>query len=240
MVKTTQKEQTSVNVGATERWVSLLAGTALLGYGLTRDAAAKWLLSTAGILLAVRGIFGRSPLYRMRGIDRAQPTASRDIDITRAVTVNRSPEDAYAFWRNLENLPRFMQNLASVRTMGDNRSHWILRIPGNATVEWDAELTAERPNELLAWRTLADADVEHSGRVEFAPAPGQRGTEVKMSVQYRPPGGRMGKPFARLLNAVTAQQVKEDLRRFKQIVEAGEIATTAGQPSGRRATPAGG
>lgn len=151
------------------------------------------------------------------------------------VTIDKSPEELYRFWRDFENLPRFMKHLRAVRVLDDKRSHWIADAPAGQSVEWDAEIINEAANELIAWRSLPGADIGNAGSVRFEPAPAGRGTEVKVNLEYDPPAGALGMAFAKLLGEEPAHQVADDLRRFKQLMEAGEIPTTEGQPSGRTA-----
>ena len=141
----------------------------------------------------------------------------------RSVTVNCDVNDAYELWHNFENLPRFMRHLESVTVTGDRRSHWVAKAPGGKRVEWDAETTDDRPNELIAWRSLPDADVYNAGEVRFTPAPGGRGTEVRVTLDYRPPLGKLGSKVAMLWREEPGQQVADDLRHFKQVLETGEI-----------------
>jgi|RhiMetdeSRZDD1v2_1073273.scaffolds.fasta_scaffold187251_1 uncharacterized membrane protein len=155
------------------------------------------------------------------------------IRVAQSVTINRSPEELYRFWRDFQNLPRFMKHLESVRATGDRRSHWAAKAPAGRTVEWDAEITEDRPNELIAWRSLEGSDVDSVGSVRFERAPGGRGAIVRVEMRYSPPAGRVGATVARLLGEGPELRIKDDLRRFKQIMEAGEIITTEGQPAGR-------
>jgi uncharacterized membrane protein len=150
-------------------------------------------------------------------------TGGSAIQTTKTITINRSPDEVYNFWRNLENLSSFMYHLESVQSMGGNRSHWVARGPAGVRVEWDAEITEDRPGELIAWRSLEGSDVDNSGRVEFEPAPGGRGTILRVNIQYNPPGGAIGAGIAKLLGKEPGQQVQDDLRRFKQIMETGEV-----------------
>ncbi len=174
--------------------------------------AAGLTLAAGGAGLAYRARAGRKPRGGVVG---------------RSVTVEKPPEEAYAFWRRLENLPRFMERVRSVEPIDDRRWHWVVSAPGGRTVEWDAELTDDRPHELISWRSLPGSAVDLSGRVEFRPAPGARGTAVRLTLEPRRAGALVP---ARLLE----RQVAEDLRRFKRLLETGEIATTEGQPSGKR------
>ena len=149
------------------------------------------------------------------------------------MTINRSPEELYEYWRSLENLPRFMAHVRSVQRHGAGRSHWVVAGPRGTVIKFDAQITVDRPNEMIGWQTLPGAAVHHRGYVKFVPAPGGRGTEVHVALEYEPPGGEAGKLLGNLLGGVTEQQIQEQIRNFKRIMEAGEIPTTKGQPSGR-------
>ncbi len=170
---------------------------------------------------------------RERTQPRQAPTHGNTIEIERAVTINKPAEELYTYWRKLENLPNFMEHIQTVEQTDDKHSHWVARLAGGLPVSWDAEIVEEKPNERIAWRTLPDAQVQQSGVVTFKPATGERGTVVNVDLKYSPPGGIVGETFARLLNGVTAQQVKDDIRRFKNLMETGEIPTVEGQSSGR-------
>lgn len=175
------------------------------------------------------------------------PTASSSVQATQAreasvsdairvelsVTINRSPEELYTFWRDFQNLPRFMRHLISVQISGDKRSHWVAKAPAGRTVEWDAEIINDKPNELIAWRSLEGAEVDNAGSVRFEKATGGRGTFVRVTLQYDPPGGTLGSMVAKLFGEEPKGQIQEDLGRFKQLMETGEIATTVGQSSAR-------
>jgi uncharacterized membrane protein len=167
---------------------------------------------------------------RTDGAARAQGKA---IEVRRAITVWAPQDEVYRFWRNFENLPRFMQHLESVRVLDDRRSHWKAKAPAGTSVEWDAEILEDRPNELIAWRAVGNADVPNRGSVRFQPSP-QGGTEVLVELSYEPPGGRLGSIVAKLLGEEPEIQVSSDLRRFKQVIELGEVvlseATVFGRP----------
>jgi uncharacterized membrane protein len=153
---------------------------------------------------------------------RTGATARGASQAIRAATVNRPPEDVYRFWRNFHHLPRFMANLESVQLLDDRRSHWIARLPGGKKVEWDAELVTDRPNQLISWRSLPGSRAPNAGSVEFRAAPGGRGTEVRVEIRYDRPG-LLPRSAARLLSKGLEEQVAGDLRRFKQILETGEV-----------------
>ncbi|MEW6296827.1 MAG: SRPBCC family protein [Thermodesulfobacteriota bacterium] len=234
---TLRQSMQQANVGDAERWLSLIGGTALLLYGLRCRSFGGLGLAFLGGNLVYRGATGHCGLYEALGVNTAAqlPPYKRAVKVEKTITVNAAPDTVYRFWRDLENLPRFMRHLESVRTTDTARSHWVAKGPAGTTVEWDAEIIHEVENELIAWQSLANADVYNSGSVHFRPAPGGRGTEVHVVVRYTPPAGALGRAFAKLFGEEPGQQLEEDLRRFKQIIETGEIPTTAGQPSGRGA-----
>jgi uncharacterized membrane protein len=155
------------------------------------------------------------------------------IDVNKSILINRPVEEIYRYWRDFENLPRVMAHLESVQVIDEKRSRWTAKGPGGRRIEWEAEITADRPNELIAWRSLEGASVENSGSVRFDRAPGGRGTLLRVELSYRPPAGQLGAAIAKLLGEEPKLQVDEDLRRLKQVMEAGEIVTTEGQPAGR-------
>jgi uncharacterized membrane protein len=193
--------------------------------------------------LIYRGASGYSPLYHLLGRQPFRPAPGRSasipyrqgIRVDRAITIGRPRDELYRFWRNLENLPRFMKHLRSVMQVNETVSHWIAEGPGGKVVEWDAEIINEQPNELIGWRSLPGSEVDTAGSVHFKDAPGGRGTEVIVELQYHPPGGRVSAALAKLMGPDPADEVMDDLHRLKQILETGEIATTEGQPSGREA-----
>ncbi|HKQ50919.1 MAG TPA: SRPBCC family protein [Pyrinomonadaceae bacterium] len=234
-----------VNVNQTERWISGLAGGALAIYGLTRRTWGGAVLALVGGTLIHRGSTGHCYMYDALGVSTAgtetgnplvSVPAGHGIKVEKSVTVNRPPEEVYRFWRDFQNLPRFMNHLESVTDLGNGRSHWVAKAPAGKTVEWDAEVYNEKENELIAWRSLEGADVDNAGSVRFEPAPEGRGTTVRVTLKYDPPAGKIGSLIAKLWGEEPSQQIEEDLRRFKQVMEAGEIPTTEGQPSGRSAS----
>jgi uncharacterized membrane protein len=166
----------------------------------------------------------------------AYPGSPHAFVVRHSVTVNRPIEEVYAFWHNFANFPRFMAHVQSV-TVSGKRSHWVAKAPAGMTVEWDAEIVEDRETELIAWRSLEDSDVQHSGKVRFVRAPGARGTEVRVDLAYVPPGGALGRAIAKLFGEEPEQQVRDDLRRVKQILEAGEIPISEGPGLWRPAQP---
>ncbi len=149
------------------------------------------------------------------------------VPVSKSVVVNAPPEEVYQFWRDFENLPRFMRYLESVTVTGEGRSHWVAKAPGGS-VEWDAEVTEDRPNQSISWRSLEGSEVETSGTVRFEPAVGGRGTVIHVRLDYNPPGGAVGALFAKLFGEDPEAQMQIDLRRFKQVIELGEIVVSDG------------
>jgi len=149
-----------------------------------------------------------------------------DALIGRSVTINRRPGELYAFWRDFTNLASFMENVERVEVIDDKRSHWVVKAPGGRSVEWDSVITEEREGEFIAWASTEDADVSNAGRIDFRDA-GERGTVVTATLVYDPPAGVVGKIVAKLFQREPAIQARRDLRRFKQLMEAGEVATAA-------------
>jgi uncharacterized membrane protein len=230
----------SRNVGVWERWASGVGGGLLSLYGLTRRDWEGAVLALFGGGFVYRGLTGHSYLYQALRINtnNQQKAATsvgdqEGIKVERAVTINRPREELYRFWRNFENLPRFMDHLISVKVTDPTHSHWIAMAPAGTSVEWDAEIINERENELIAWRSLDNADIGNAGSVHFTPAPDGKGTVVRVVLEYDPPAGYLGATIAKLFGQEPDQQVREELRHFKALMEAGEIPTIEGQPSGR-------
>ncbi len=198
----------------------IAAGSALCLYALTHGKKSGAALAAVGVIaLTQAGTFSSSQ----------QP-----YEASASFEINCSPEKAYGYWRDLENLPRFMQYLESVKTTGDGRSEWTAVGPLDKKIHWTAEITEERENERIAWRSIEGSEVETSGRVEFFANAHGRGTVVKATIQYDPPAGALGKAFATLMGKDPQFLVREDLRHFKALLETGEVATTVGQTHGPR------
>ena len=220
----TKNQETQSNIGDASRWASLIGGGALVLYGLSKGSLRGALMAVAGGGLVYRGVTTGQETTEM----------NQSIKVEKTVTINKSPEELYRLWHNFENLPTFMKHLKSVKVYDEKRSHWIANAPLGNSVEWDAEIINDQENSLIAWASVEGADIDNSGFVRFQPAPGGRGTEVKVVMEYNPPGGVIGATVAKLFGEEPEQQIGDDLRRFKQLMEAGEIATTEGQPVGSR------
>lgn len=224
-----------INVGTTERIASVVGGALLTYYGLSKPNFGGLVMAAAGGALLYRGTTGYCPINSMVGRDTAEQNRDISIEITRSLTINKPRSEVYQFWRQFENLPQFMQHLQDVRQMGPKRSHWVARVPkGVGTVEWEADIVQEETDSLIAWRSLPNSDVDNAGEVRFMDAPADRGTVVQATISYRPPAGAVGGQIAKLLNPAFEEMVKMDLRRFKQLMETGEVTTIEGQPAGAR------
>lgn len=223
------------SVGDKERWSSLIAGGAMVLMGLRQRSLRGVLMAMTGGGLAYHGIAGQKSLKDTVGEAVSHTTGTnQSIRVEKTVSIlNRSPEELYQFWRNFENLPTFMRHLKSVTVVNHTRSHWIANAPLGNTVEWDADIISEQENQLIAWASVEGADIEHSGFIRFKPATQGRGTEVKLVMEYCPPAGVVGATIAKLLGEAPEQQIGDELSRFKMLMEAGEIATTEGQSTGR-------
>ncbi|HEX2250664.1 MAG TPA: SRPBCC family protein [Gemmatimonadales bacterium] len=230
----------SINVGKTERLISGVAAAAVAAIGIRKRRLRPLLLPIAGSLFS-RAVTGRCAVNRAIGRNsakgtRVSPVASvrrgEGIKVEKRVVVNRPVDEVYRFWRNFENLPRFMDHLESVAVLDETRSHWIAKAPAGTRVEWDAAIHNEVENELIAWRSLEGADVNHAGSVHFTPA-GPDETEVRVVLSYEPPAGKVGAAVAKLLGEEPSQQIEDDLRRFKQVMEATEVQTNSRHSAAR-------
>jgi uncharacterized membrane protein len=228
------------NVSEGERMVSAAAGAILAGLGLGRRDLTGLAIAGVGGALIYRGATGHCSMYQSLGVDTTREQgpnrsqAATGVHITQSFQIHKSAEELYSFWRNFENFPRFMEHLESVRNLDDRRSHWVAKAPKiyGGQVEWDAEITTDDPNRRIAWRALPGSDVQHSGEVRFEKAPGDRGTNVRIELQYHPPAGQIGRWLAKLFGEEPEIQVREDVRRFKRLMEIGEVPKIDGQPRG--------
>ena len=231
--KSSGSGNSSENFSDTERWGSLITGGALVLSGLSQRSLRGALMAIAGGTLAYHGVAGQKSLQETvteaTGLDKP-------LRVEKTVTIqNKSAAELYTFWHDFENLPTFMKHLKSVTVMNStNRSHWVANAPLGNSVEWDATVIDDRENQLISWASVPGADVENSGFVRFQAAPPGRGTEVKVVLEYSVPGGGLTAAIASLFGENPEQQIGDDLRRFKMLMETGEIATTEGQSCGKR------
>jgi len=215
----------------------------LVAHGLRRGNFGGLSLALLGGALVYRGVTGHCNAYEALDIDTSDKHRS-DADehvhkgrlIKHVATIDRPAADLYAFWRDEANAPRFMPNIESARKTGEKTSHWTSKRPMGRTFEWDSEIINEEPGRLLAWKSLPGGDVNNAGTVRFEPSTGGRGTVVTLQVNFEPPAGILGEAAARIIGEDPDTQARENLRRFKQLMETGVISTTEGQPAGRAAT----
>jgi len=217
-------------LGIVERVASAGAGGALLAAAFRTGVRSRQLpMMAGGGYLIYRALSGHCVLSESVGLRRTRPGVESDV----AITIERPAEEVYSYWRDFENLPRFMDHLESVRIKADGRSHWVAHGPAGMRVEWEAEMTKDVPNREIAWRSLTGSKPENEGRVAFTPRDNGRATEVRLSMRYHPTAGIVGAAVAKILGEEPGQQIERDMRRFKQVLETGEAATTEGQSSGR-------
>jgi uncharacterized membrane protein len=204
-------------------WTGIAGGGALAVVGLTRRSWPGVALAAAGGLMVAGGV---------RQLRNRRPEG---VHVERSFHINRPVDEVYSFWRNFENLPKFMRHLKSVTVNGDKESTWVARAPVAGSITWEAEIVDEQPSSFIVWRSKEGAMVPNNGSVLFERASDYHGgTKLTVVLNYEPPAGKLGSIFATMFGEDADQQVREDLRRFKQLMEAGEIATTVGQSHGRR------
>lgn len=223
------------NVGTVERALSVTLGAKMTLAGLSRMGSLYGkLLTVAGGYLTYRGVSGYCPAYASLGATAPGLLSPlvREIRVVEAMTISRSAEDLYAFWRDLTNLPKVMKHVQQITVLDDQRSHWRVEGPRDSSIEWDALITADEPNTYIEWTSIEGEFVQHRGAVEFQRGPTDRGTIVRVMLLYRPLGGAVAAFFAKLFRRDPSQEIRDDLRRFKQLMETGEVATSHG-PSAR-------
>jgi uncharacterized membrane protein len=229
-----------LNVGDTERLLSMLGGAALSLFGLSRRSLGGLTLAAVGGSFLYRGLTGHCGCYQALGVSTASPIGSgtsvragHGVKIDESIVISRDAATLWQYWRNLENLGRFMQHLECVEEIDDRRSRWVARSPLGINLEWQAEIINEKENELIAWRSVDDSQVDTAGSVHFRELPNGRGTEVRVVLKYDAHAKQLAVPVARLMGSSPREQIHEDLQHFKQVMETGEVATIEGQPRGQ-------
>ncbi len=245
--RTRQRNGAQRNINDLERLASVAVGGVLAALALRRRSVPGLAIGALGGALVRRGVTGHCDLYQAIGVSTADAPqtvtrqhgaaavleASGAQRVERSVTIfGKSPSELFAFWRDFTNLPRVMKHLESVEVQSDTRSRWTAKAPAGRTVSWDAEVYNELPDELIAWRSLDGAMVPNAGSVRFKALSAGRGTEVKVVLEYDAPGGALGTLVAKLFGEEPDVQVREDLRRFKALMEAGEIPVSENPGSG--------
>ena len=231
--------RTFTNVSSTERWLSLAAGTYLTTCGISGKGPGIASLLTGGYLL-YRAATGNCPGYQCLGVSMSDSTAKNSAiaaghgsRVDCSITVMKSAAEVYRFWRDFENLPRFMTHLIDVDTTSDGQSLWTAEGPLGLKVSWEAKIVSDIPNRIISWKSLPGADVDTAGSVHFEEQPHGRGTDVRIELKFAPPAGKFGSAIAALFGKSPQKQIQEDLRRFKQILETGEIPTAGRSVSGK-------
>jgi len=222
-----------VNVPQNERTISLIGGSVLTVLGvvvaITRRNPVGALIALVGGGMVYQGTTGHSPLYRLMGSNRAVRTNPQSVSVPHeqgehvvaVVTINRPVEELYAIWRNFQNLANIMSHIEKVDISDDTHSRWTVKVPAGMFVSWDAEIINEVKNEVIGWRSLHNAQVANAGSVRFRPAPYEKGTEMRVTLEYVAPGQRLGVAVAKWLGQNPEQQLQDDLERFKMYIESG-------------------
>ena len=227
-----RSEENYRNVNDRERKASLIAGLASVLLGLRRGGAFGLALGAFGGLLGYRGATGHCPVFATMGKSTARPAdrglfAGEPLRITTGVTINREPRELYLFWRDFTELPKFMKFITEVRTISEQRTRWVAESPLGGKLEWESEVVEDIPNERIVWRATEHSKIKQHGEVRFRSAAGGRGTEVELDLRYELPAGTLSRTLAGFVNSLTEQAIREDLRRFKRLMEAHEIPTNA-------------
>jgi uncharacterized membrane protein len=242
-----QAKKPNTNVSEAERWISLVGGSSLVAYALMRRNTSGFGLAALGGSLIWRGATGHCPMYETLGVNTAsrgygKGTGSRagvpyelGIRVDHEIQIAKPVHEVYAFWRDLSNLPRFMDHLETVKIVNDRLTHWVAKGPVGINVEWDAEIVNDIPNEVIGWRSLEGSDVDNGGSVRFEEA-GSGSSIVKISMQYNPPAGQLGEWIARMFGENPKKTIAEDLLRFKELMETGSV-TAKSSKKPRAATP---
>jgi uncharacterized membrane protein len=238
-----QARKPNTNVGELERWLSLVGGSSLVAFGLARRNSSGFGLAALGGSLLWRGATGHCPMYQTLGVNTsergyAKGTGSRagvpyelGIRVDQELRINKPVHEVYAFWRDLSNLPRFMDHLECVKVINDRLSHWEAKGPAGMSVGWDAEIINDVPGKIIGWRSLEGSDVDNGGSVRFEPINNGAGTEVRISMQYNPPAGQLGEWIARMFGENPKKTIAEELQLFKELMETGNVTTKTSNKS---------
>jgi uncharacterized membrane protein len=213
-------------------WLPVIGGGLLAGIGLGRGREDRLLFMLLGGGLVYWGLSKGVAALPSPSARHFVPDGDRSVRVEKVVTINKPVADVYAAWRDIERLPEIMTHLESVAETADGLSHWVAKAPLGRTVAWDAEVINDDAGRVISWRSVEGADVPNVGAVHFHEAPGGRGTELRVRIEYNPPAGALGATVAKLFGEEPSQQVADDLRRFKAFMETGEHPTTEGQSRG--------
>jgi uncharacterized membrane protein len=236
------RKSPETNVGETERWVSMIGGTGLVAMGLARRDKSGAVAAIFGGMLLWRGASGHCNMYQAFGVNTTERGHEKGtgsdagvpyelgIRVDHDIEIDKPVDELYRFWRKLENLPRFMHHLDSVHQLDDKHSRWVALGPAGMKIEWDAEIVNEIENSVIGWRTTPGSQVDIGGSVRFEDA-GDGRSRVKVSMQYNPPAGKVGRLVARTMGEDPSQAVRDDLDRFKELMERGAVTTKTGKRS---------
>ncbi len=232
---------TRVNVGQAERWISASSGGGLVVYGLLRRDWVGAALATVGSGLVYRGLTGHSFLYQafdLVTVGQSPSTLSsipgkRGVRVRRRMTINRSAEDLYNFWYDVEKAPLYMTGIESVTRTGDRTSQWIAKGPLGNTVKWNSELLQNIPGKLISWHAHGPSTTGSAGKVTFEPAPDSFGTVVTLELDFLQFKGPLGTSIGKIVGHLPERMAQKNLRQFKELMETGQIATIKGQPVGK-------
>jgi uncharacterized membrane protein len=219
-----------------ERLISLVGGGLLVLIGVRRRGPTGLLMGVVGGTMIARGMAGHFGVAEALGAlpeERDKPIWDRWIKVRKAITIMKPREEVFDFWRNFENLPKFMKHLQAVEILDERRSKWTAKAPAGQDVSWEAEVVREEPGISVSWRSIPGSGIENSGEVVFKDAPGGRGTEVHVELLYHPPAGVLGVVVAKMFGEEPDGQVQDDLNRLKALLEVGHVPTNRGQPSDR-------
>jgi uncharacterized membrane protein len=224
------------NINETERWASLIGGTSLLAYGLSKRDWKGLSLAAIGGGVLWRGISGHSALYQLLGVNTFIKSCSKGtgrstsvpyelgIRVDETVRINKPPAEVYRFWRKLDNLPKFMDHLERVDVIDSEKSHWVAKGPAGMDVDWYAQIINDVENEVIGWRSLEGSEIANAGSVTFHPDPSGKATDVRISLQYNPPAGELGAAVAKLLGQDPKKQIRKDLQALKELLEHGTVS----------------
>lgn len=226
------QERGAQGTGSAYQMAPLVVGGLMAALGVRRGGWLGYGIALAGLGVIQQAFSGKPDIAQWVGMGGSVDHESRATTVSHTVTINRSAEDLYSFWRDFSNLPQFMNHIERIEVIDDRNSHWVAKAPAGLRVSWDAQVTDDQPNRRLAWRAIEGSDVPNWGHVEFRPAPGGRGTELHAVIRYEPPGGALGRAVAKLLGEEPQQQMVDDLNRFKRMME----TTGAGSGSSSSST----
>ncbi len=227
-----EQEQSPINVSSPERAGSVAAGMLMIGFGIRRFSWLGLASAAAGVALIVRGVTGRCSVYKSLDINTAQSVRSEN-SVRGSMTIKESAQELYSLWRNPENFQRIFAHFAQISVTSNESSHWVIRAPLGKTIEWDAWITEERPGEAIRWKASDDSKLPNWGQLTFRQAPGDKGTELVLDLHFDPPGGVFGQKVSDIFGIVPRTIATQALRRFKSLVETGEIPAVEPQPEAR-------